>query len=201
MKLSLSRILFLLAAFLLVTPAVAHPHVWVETKAAFNFDKGKMISVDVDWLFDEIFSAQMIEDFDHGKKGHFDTIDAAELEKQVLPGYGDPTFGWFTHVREDGKEVTITKVGNFKPTLENGQVRFRFTLYLPQPLDPIKHKVEAGLYDPTFFDDLGLSEKDPITLSGVKPGECSDTISPDPAHKIYFNQVTPEVIRFTCKPI
>ena len=126
---------------------------------------------------------------------------AAELEKQVLPGYGDPTFGWFTHVRVDGKEVAIARVGNFKASLEKGQVRFRFTLYLPQPLDPIKHRIEAGLYDPTFFDDLGLSEKDPITLTGITPGECSDTILPDPAHKIYFNQVTPEVIRFTCKSI
>jgi ABC-type uncharacterized transport system substrate-binding protein len=195
------HVLAFLALLLFALPAQAHPHVWVEIKAAFNFDHGKLISVDVDWLFDEIFSAQMIEDFDHGKKGHFDTADAAELEKQVLPGYGDPTFAWFTHVRVDGKEVTITKVGNFKPTLENGQVRFRFTLYLPQPLDPIKHKVDAGLYDPTFFDDLGLSAKDPITLTGIKPGECSDIISPDPAHKIYFNQVTPEIIRFTCKPV
>jgi tRNA threonylcarbamoyladenosine biosynthesis protein TsaE len=188
-------------AITFAVPANAHPHVWIETKAAFNFDHGKLIAVDLDWLFDEIFSAQMIEDFDHGKKGHFDAMDAAELEKQVLPGYGEKEFGWFTHVREDGKEVTFARAGNFKPTLENGQVRFRFTLYLARSLDPIRHKVEAGLYDPTFFDDLGLSVKDPIILTGIKPGECSDTILPDHAHKIYFGQVTPEVIKFTCKPI
>ncbi len=187
-------------SILTATPAYAHPHVWVETRANFVFDHGKLIAVDLDWLFDEIFSAQMIEDFDTAHKGYFDAKDAAELEKQVLPGYGDDTFLWFTHVRVDGREVRITKVGNFKPTLENGQVRFRFTLTLPEPLDPVKHKVEAGLYDPTFFDDLGLSARDPITLSGIAPGQCSDTIAPDPAHKLYFNQVTPEVIRFTCKP-
>ncbi len=193
----LLRTLLLAMLVCLPRPALAHPHVWIETHANFVFEKGALTAIDLDWLFDEIFSADMIEDFDHGKKGRFDDKDAGELEKQVLPGYRD--FAWFTHVRVDGKEVTIVKVGNFKPTLEKGQVRFRYTLYLPQPVDPTKHRLEVGLYDETFFTDLGLSDKAPLTLSGDTPGKCTDTVTPDPAHKIYFGQVTPEAVRFICK--
>ena len=185
----------LLAALLLPAPAEAHPHVWIETHAVFDVEQGKLTAIDLDWLFDDIFSAQLIEDFDHGHKGSFDARDTADLNSQVLPGYAD--FGYFTHVRIDGREVKITKVGNFQPTLEKGQVRFRFTAYLPEPVDPRHHKVEAGFYDETFFCDLGFSAHDPMTAKGDPA--CSVTIAEDPAHKIYFGQVVPEKVVMTCK--
>ena len=194
-------ILFVLALVLLPLAAAAHPHVWIETRADFVFDHDKFIGVDVDWLFDEIFSAAMVDDFDHGKKGHFDDKDIADLKQQVLPGYAD--FAYFTHMRIDGKDVKIAKVENFTASLEKGQVRFKFRALLPvppAPVDPQKHKIEVGLYDETFFVDLGLSDKNPIGFVGVPPGKCSDTIAPDQAHMIYFGQVTPEVIKLTCAP-
>ncbi len=195
--------LLLLSLALVFLPliATAHPHVWIETRADFVFDHGKFIGMDIDWLFDDIFSAAMIDDFDHGRKGHFDDKDIAELKQQVLPGYAD--FAYFTHMRIDGKEVKIAHVENFTASLEKGQVRFKFRALLPvppAPVDPQKHKIEAGLYDETFFVDLGLSDKNPIGFVGVPPGKCTDTIAPDPAHNIYFDQVTPEVIKLTCAP-
>jgi tRNA threonylcarbamoyladenosine biosynthesis protein TsaE len=182
--------------WLIPAGASAHPHVWIETHAAFDFDHNQLVAVDLDWLFDDMFSAQLIEDFDHGKKGSFDAADQAELEKQVLPGYAD--FAYYTHVRVDGKEVKIARTGNFHATLENGQVRFRYTAFLPQPVDPAKHRIDAGFYDETFFVDLGFSAHDPITFKGTTA--CTDTVAPDPAHKIYFGQVTPEIVKVTCKP-
>ena len=188
-----------LALLAVICPAAAwaHPHVWIETRAAFDFDHAKLVAVDVDWLFDEMFSAQLIEDFDKGKKGHFDAADIAELQSQVLPGYAD--FGYYTHVRLDGKEQKIARTGNFQASLENGQVRFRFTAYLPSPLDPAAHKVDAGFYDETFFVDLAFTPHDPIGFNGIAPGLCTDSIAPDPGHKIYFGQVTPEAVKLTCK--
>jgi ABC-type uncharacterized transport system substrate-binding protein len=189
---------FLLIIILLLIPlrASAHPHVWIETRANFVFDQGKLIGVDLDWLFDEMFSAAMIEDFDHGHKGHFDTKDVADLQQQVLPGYAD--FAYYTHIRVDGQEVKIAKTANFAPSLEKGQVRFKFRALLPEPVDPAKHKLEAGLYDETFFVDLGLAADNPIGFTGTD--KCVATILPDPAHKIYFGQVVPEVIKIACKP-
>ncbi len=191
------RILAALAATAFPSVAQAHPHVWIETRGAFDFDRNKLVAVDVDWLFDEMFSAQLIEDFDHGKKGKFDAADIAELQQQVLPGYAD--FGYYTHVRVDGKEQKIARTGNFAASLEKDQVRFRFTAYLPAPVDPIAHKVETGFYDETFFVDLAFTPHDPISFNGIASGVCTDTIVPDPAHKIYFGQVTPEAVKIACK--
>ncbi len=185
----------MVAALLVPTAAEAHPHVWIETHAVFEMDQGKLTAVDLDWLFDDIFSAQLIEDFDYGRQGRFDAKDTAEMNSQVLPGYAD--FAYFTHVRIDGKEVKIIKVGNFQPTLEKGQVRFRFTAFLPEAVDPRKHKVEAGFYDETFFCDLGFSAHDPMTVKG--DAACSTQIAEDPAHKIYFGQVVPEKVMLACR--
>jgi ABC-type uncharacterized transport system substrate-binding protein len=182
-----------------MAPAIAqaHPHVWIETKGAFDFDQGKLVAVDVDWLFDEMFSAQLIEDFDKGKKGKFDASDIADLQQQVLPGYAD--FGYYTHLRVDGTEQKIARTGNFTAAIEKDQVHFHFTAYMPVPIDPVAHKVEAGFYDETFFVDLAFTPHNPITFNGIAPGLCGDTIVPDPNHKIYFGQVTPEAVKLTCK--
>jgi ABC-type uncharacterized transport system substrate-binding protein len=190
----LLAILTVLACLLLPRAATAHPHVWIETRANFVFDQGRMTGVDLDWLFDEMFSAAMVEDFDHGHKGHFDAKDIADLQQQVLPGYAD--FAYYTHIRIDGQEVKIGKTDNFTASLEKGQVRFKFRALLPEPVDPAKHKIEAGLYDETFFVDLGLAADKPIGFTGTD--KCTATIAEDPAHKIYFGQVVPEVIRIAC---
>ena len=52
--------LCLLCALLIAPSASAHPHIWIETGATFVFERGKVISIRLDWTFDEFFSDTLL---------------------------------------------------------------------------------------------------------------------------------------------
>lgn len=179
-------------------PALAHPHVWVDYQLTLLFDNGKISALQQDWLFDDEFTTSVMNDVAHHKgNAPFTAGEVAKLRQSAfsnLKGYD-----YFTHVWAGGKPVKLgVEAKDFEPTLEGDQLRYRFTLPLPQPVDPHAGAVAIGIWDDSYYVDVGpLKGKSPV-LQGNGAAGCKAQIVEDADHPIYYGSINPQTVKVSC---
>ena len=186
-----AALLGLLAA---AAPARAHPHIWIKNSPTLDMQMGHIVAITQDWTFDAFFSAALIKDFDRDKNGRFDAAEIALMKKNAFSALKD--FGYFTHVRVDGKKASPTDIRAFTAKIAGGKVTYRFTLGLPKPVDPRRQKAAFLFYDHTYYVDVALSGSTPV---GLKNGVgCRVSVADDKANPIYFGLVVPKMAVVSC---
>ena len=161
------------ATIMTASPAFAHPHVWVETRAHVLFDKaGKVDGIRNDWVFDEMYSAFAVQGLE--KNGKLATTkDLAALAKTNVDSLAE--FDFFTYAKVDGHKLTFKTPIDY--TLEerpDKRVVLHFTLPLTEPAKT-GHYLSFQEYDPTYFVDFELAARDPVELEGA-PAGCSKSV-------------------------
>src|SRR5918994_549986 len=92
-------------------PAAAHPHVWINDVTTFLFKDRQLAGIRHHWEFDEIFSSYVIDEQDANKDGELDRAEIDAIQANAFSNLRD--YGYFTHLRIDGKEVPLTEVADF----------------------------------------------------------------------------------------
>ena len=189
----------LLLALALLAPAAAaeaHPHIWIRATATMQFEDGKITGIRHEWLFDDFFSNALISDFDKNKDKKFDAAEVKELEANAFVALKE--FGYFTHVRVGGKEVTIDTVRDFAPSIKDGKVVYRFTAVLPQPVDPRAVQFAAGVYDHSYYVDVEVNPQLGVKLAGGGAEKCKFAIVEDKEAPLYFGATFARRIEIRC---
>jgi ABC-type uncharacterized transport system substrate-binding protein len=62
----------------------AHPHVWIDSTIEFVFSAQQVAGVRVTYLFDEMYSLTMINQYDQDGNGLFSPKEERRLKKTVL---------------------------------------------------------------------------------------------------------------------
>ena len=105
-------LLVLILSALALPQALAHPHVFIETRTKVLHDKGAFTGVQHSWTFDEYYSATAIDGLDANKDGVYSREELAELAKVNIDGLKE--FGFFTFPSTGGNAVffhTLVKAG------------------------------------------------------------------------------------------
>ncbi len=193
------RLLFALMLSLLTTvprPSAAHPHIWITAALSFVFEDGKLTALRQAWVFDDFFSASLIQDFDKDKNGVFDAAEQQALAGQAFVALRESDY--FTRMRQGVESFPFGDAQNFSATQAKGLVVYGFTLPLATPLDPARGPITAGIYDESFFVDVAFDEADPVRFDGIPSGTCSYAIREDPVDAIYGGLVIPPSATITC---
>src|SRR5262245_14835223 len=82
--------------------AAGHPHVYIDNTTTFQFAGGKLVALKLRWVFDELFSATVIDQFDTDKDGRFDAKERAALEQGAFANLRE--YAYFTYLTVDGDE-------------------------------------------------------------------------------------------------
>lgn len=189
--------LLLTLAILSPRPGVAHPHVWITAAVSFVFDGGKLVALRQAWVFDDFFSASLIQDFDKDKNGLFDEAEQRELAGKAFAALRESDY--FSRVRQGVESFPIKNAENFTAVQAKGLVIYGFTLPFAVPVDPASGPITAGIYDESFFVDVAFDENDPVRFDGMPSGACTFAIREDPADAIYGGLVIPPSATITCK--
>ncbi|CUK12455.1 ABC-type uncharacterized transport system, periplasmic component [Ruegeria denitrificans] len=174
--LSHMRWLVTLLTFCLPIPAMAHPHVFIDTGLEFIVDDaGQLTHVRVTWAYDEFYSLLVLEDMklDQDADGVLNDGEKHRLagfDAQWVEGYNGDLL-----VAADGAPVTLS--GPFEPTAttEDGRI---VTSHL--------REVEGGAvsaaaltakaFDETYYTAYEMTR--PVTVTG--PVSCQvDRVDPD----------------------
>ncbi|MEX0752636.1 MAG: DUF1007 family protein [Xanthobacteraceae bacterium] len=157
-----------LASLILAGPAGAHPHVWVTVTSQLVYAAdGSATGVRHSWAFDDMYSAFATEGLPQKAKGVFTREDLAGLAQVNVESLQESDF--FTFVKANGQDLAFGEASNYWLDYKNEILTLHFTLPFKTPVKAKDLIVE--IYDPTYFVDFALTEKDPVVLVGA-PAQC-----------------------------
>jgi ABC-type uncharacterized transport system substrate-binding protein len=175
----------------------AHPHIWIDSVVTFVFERGKVVSLRLEWTFDEFYSDVLLDGLQTSKKGRLDDKAVKELYERDFVNLKDS--GYFIHLLLGGKKLPIREVSDFSATVREGRVVFRFTVRLPSPVDAVATPIALGVYDDSYFVDLAFPGEHPIRFEGNSDAACRYDMREDRNNPIYFGMVFPQQLRLDCR--
>ncbi|GAA5542558.1 DUF1007 family protein [Ochrobactrum soli] len=180
----------LLAAGLVPTAALAHPHVFAEARLELTIaPDGTVQQLAHVWRFDDVFSSTVLMEFDKNgdlKLDHKELIDLGHVINESIA-----EFKYFQTVQEDAKDVAMVRPNDLAATFTDNRLLIVFT---SKPAKPLKlqpgHKVSFGVYDPTFYTAIDYVDDKELVVKGLPQGCKSTVVRPDPDQAIAQNQAT-----------
>jgi len=185
----MTRLLTLLL-LLLPLPAAAHPHVWIEATLGYVVEDGKITGLDVTWLFDDLYSALVLEDFDTDGDG---SLSQQELDALVgISAANLMSYSFFTHLKVQGEKFYVGGVKQFYAEVSEGDlILYRFRVPLPAPSAP--EDLSVGLFDDSYYVDIVLVDDDIQAPAG-----CRATLAQDQGEPLYYGTYFPTYVRLDC---
>jgi ABC-type uncharacterized transport system substrate-binding protein len=182
---SLNKTVLFLACFFALDlsslPAEAHPHAWIDyrTQVILN-DDNKVIALKEHWVFDSTYTEFALHDFNKGKGGgKLDHKLLMDLAAENLKNLKDVDY--FTIIEDRGGKKKIASVSDPHSYLVDGKIALDFTVWLKDPADVVKNKVDYMIYDPSYYVSMLHDKKDAIALKGKNASSCtSDLTTPNP---------------------
>jgi ABC-type uncharacterized transport system substrate-binding protein len=171
MKPATSRLIgWLLVALLGVfapTVAQAHPHVWITSTSELIYaPDGSITGVRHAWTFDDMFSTYALQGIESKTKGVYTHEELAPLAQTNVESLKE--FAFFTFAKADEKKGKFLEPVDYFLEYKAGALVLHFTLPLKTPIKTKELSLE--IFDPTFFVDFKLADKDPVQLVGAPEG-------------------------------
>jgi ABC-type uncharacterized transport system substrate-binding protein len=160
------------AALSLADPASAHPHVWVTMKSAVVYaPDGTVVGVRHAWTFDDMFSTFATQGLESKKKGEFTREELQPLAKVNVESLKE--YDFFTYGKANGRKVAFVEPTEYHLEFTNSLLTLHFLLPFKTPAK--LRTLDFEVFDPGYFVDFQLEEKDAVTLSGA-PAGCQFTV-------------------------
>jgi ABC-type uncharacterized transport system substrate-binding protein len=151
-----------------VNPAQAHPHVWITSTSELIYaPDGSITGVRHAWTFDDMFSTYALQGIETKKKGAYSREELEPLAQTNVESLKE--FAYFTFAKADGKKEKFQEPVDYFLEYRDSLLTLHFTLPLKTPLKP--KQLVLDVFDPSFFIDFKLADKDPVRLVGA-PAAC-----------------------------
>jgi len=155
-----------------LSPAAAHPHVWVTAVSELIYgDDGFITGIRHAWTLDDMFSTYALQGIATKKKGIYTREELASLAQTNVDSLKE--YGFFTFAKVDGKRQQFLDPTDYFLDYKDGALVLHFTLPFKTPIKTRQLAVE--IFDPSYFVDFALRKQNPIRLVGA-PATCTIAI-------------------------
>ncbi|MEZ5889541.1 MAG: DUF1007 family protein [Xanthobacteraceae bacterium] len=151
-----------------VTPASAHPHVWVTmTSEVIYGPDGSVTGIRHAWTFDDMYSAFATQGIESKTRGAFTREELAPIATENATSLKE--FEFFTFTKLDGKKAEFGDATDYWAEYKDSMLTLHFTLPLKTPAKA--RGVDVEVYDPTYFVDFSFAKEKPLVLKNA-PANC-----------------------------
>jgi ABC-type uncharacterized transport system substrate-binding protein len=170
-------------------PALAHPHIFVESRLEViggpDGNVGELRNV---WRFDEVFSSSVLLDFDKNTDLKLDEEELAELGETMRTSLSD--YQYFTTLTLNGASIGVQKPDVIRVNFQDNQILVFFSVKPDKPM-PLKGKLTFGIYDPTMYTAIDFPTDKDLVAEGPTLGHCKhQVVRPDPDEVLSQNSST-----------
>ncbi len=178
--------------------AEAHPHVWIDYSLTAIFADGKVVALREEWRFDDAFTATVLHDVLNGAAAPtaFSAATLASLKQKAFDNLRH--YDYFTHGWASSKAVAVGEATGFAARMSGDRLVYDFVVPLTTPVDPRRKTLRFGIWDDTYYVDVGPAGKDAVRVEGSGSEGCRATVADDPDHPIYFGSVLPKTATIAC---
>jgi ABC-type nickel/cobalt efflux system permease component RcnA/ABC-type uncharacterized transport system substrate-binding protein len=181
---------------LVATPALAHPHIFVDARATITFnDAGEVVSVHNSWTFDEAYSAWSVQGLDTNLDGVVSHAELQPLADDNMQGLSE--YAYYTFAGEGPDNLDFAFGSNPSLGYEGGRATLDFDVALRAPY-AIREALELAINDPEYYVAITFAGPAAVTLVNA-PRNCSlrleapETMSDALAAELYA--LPPDVTR------
>jgi ABC-type uncharacterized transport system substrate-binding protein len=139
--------------------AAAHPHVFIEQRVTLLFGTTGLEALRVEWTFDELYSAGLINDFLNRKKTAPTPEQQQAIEQQAFAAVEQSNY--FLVLKLDDKPAKAGKHRDFSVDLDGPKIRYRFVLPLAAAA---ARKLQVNSLDEDWFIDFFPAKTDPVRV-------------------------------------
>lgn len=160
-------------------PALAHPHVFIDTSVEIILDdRDRVTAVRIGWVYDELFSLMVIADreLDTDADGTLSAEEAAGLtgfDMQWMEGYPGDSYALI-----EGRELTLGPPEEPTAAWDGRNIRTTHLRHLLAPVEIGPDTFTVQVYDPGYYTAYFIPY-DPVITGGT--GACrAEVWVPDP---------------------
>ncbi|MFT6672965.1 MAG: ABC-type uncharacterized transport system substrate-binding protein [Afipia broomeae] len=156
--------------------AQAHPHVWIVAKSEVIYaPDGSITGIRHAWTFDDMFSTYALQGIESKTKGVYTRDELKPLAQTNVESLKE--YAFFTFAKAGGagsqKKEKFNDPIDYYLEYKDSALTLHFTLPFKAPVKTSALALEV--FDPSYFIDFQLNEKDPVTLVGA-PATCKLTV-------------------------
>lgn len=154
------------------TPAIAHPHVYIDVALEIVIKNGTILGVRHVWTFDDFYSASAVDGLDTNKDGVLTRQELHELAKTNMEGLKE--FNYFTFASLAGAEQKVAdpKLEDSFHEFKDSKLSLTFFLPLANPILMDAKGISFAVYDPSFFIAFEIKSDARVTLNADAPKSC-----------------------------
>ncbi len=155
-------VLWILAFTFLITGLAAHPHVFIEHTVEIQVNDSGVHALKLRWVFDEMFSSMLIQDFDTNKNKKIDPSENPVVKKNGFDNLLE--YHYFVFMKMGGKSFYPSRAGDFQASIANNRLVYSFTVPVTLKTGGFPAKAELVIKDPSNYADLTLIKGNPVTV-------------------------------------
>lgn len=183
------------SAFLSITGAIAHPHIWIDARIAFTFnDFGELTAVTHEWTFDQAFSQWTLQGLDTNNDGVYDDTELQVLADDNIVGLAE--YDYFTFAGIGAEDLSLSPTGQPRMHYDGARVTLTFDIAPPSPLAVAGEMVEFEVTDPEYYSAFTFLTSRGATLNNA-PEACRTEVNRpqaiDPALEQRLFEIGPDV--------
>ena len=158
------------ALSLVAVPALANPHVWVETRITFELADHQVEALSFAWRFDDFYSSHAIRTHDLDGDGALGPQEVRALRTDSfdpLARFDYHVHVWVGDARREGHEVD-----RFSARVEDKRLVLEFSVPVTPPADPGEGPVVVSLFDGENEVDFRFAESNFVLADGEVRSGC-----------------------------
>lgn len=190
----MSRLLFILTLMFLPGYLAAHPHVWIDAHVEVHFAGERLQRIVHRWVFDEMFTESILLDYDRNRNRRIDPGENGEIEAGAFSNLRH--YGYFTHLTIGSREIPIEAVEQFRASVEQGRLVYRFDIPMDVGVRSRWQRVHLGVWDDTYFVEVTYDSPAAAVYGARESGvEVDISLQENTAKSYWGGFITPQEIR------
>lgn len=171
-----------LYVMLLVQSVFSHPHVKIISTITFEFNGTTCEGCRVQWMFDDYFSASMINDFDKNRDGIFDDRELNDLYNGGFINLKN--YGFFVFLRKGSERSNPERVSDFNAWQNDRKLFYSF--YISFKDQRYSDDFYLAVFDRSFYCAAYYSNP-AVIINQKKGGMPVYEITRNKKYPVYYN--------------
>ncbi|WP_228481348.1 DUF1007 family protein [Vibrio fluminensis] len=157
--------------------AHAHPHSWIDTKTYIQGENGVITGLQMQWSFDAMTSAYMLDGEDISSENEqttFASVADSVLKNMMYEHY-------FTYFYDGETPIRYKVATNGKLTRDRAKLVLSFDLPLAKPQSITRDSLKLLIFDQSYYVDMTWKSNSDVVLSADLSRQCQlKIIEPNP---------------------
>ena len=137
--------------------SLCHPHMYIENLNTVVFNEKGLDGFRIKWIFDEMFTAAILNDYDKDKNSQFSPDEENLLYNKVFNNLKEVQY--FCDIEIEGKPFVVDVVKDFHAEVKDNKLIYNFFVPCPVSASSTQKKIIICIYDETCFVDIYLQDK------------------------------------------